>query len=181
MITSERVWFLSVWNLGWHPPYKASMLVRRSWNTIIFQTGWHFSSASRLIFSDDNIYKNMTWSSKSKKFSYQTESQTIHQCAFGEYFLEILWSSCENFRLLAEAKCHAVLENKSKKLWNLLHTQNFYIIVSEPISKGAECPQVSYRTDSFGYTWPMTSFIYCSTGCCGARDNQFCCDEKPHM
>ena len=103
------------------------------------------------------------------------------KCAFGEYFLEILWSSCENFRLLAEAKCHAVLENNSKKLWNLLHTQNFYIIVSEPISKGAECPQVSYRTDSFGYTWPMTSFIYCSTGCCGARDNQFCCDEKPHM
>nr|XP_022287042.1 uncharacterized protein LOC111099862 [Crassostrea virginica] len=52
---------------------------------------------------------------------------------------------------------------------------------NEPISKGAECPQVSYRTDSFGYTWPMTSFIYCSTGCCGARDNQFCCAEKPHM
>uniref|UniRef100_K1PPQ8 Uncharacterized protein n=1 Tax=Magallana gigas TaxID=29159 RepID=K1PPQ8_MAGGI len=49
--------------------------------------------------------------------------------------------------------------------------------LGDALSKGAECPKVSYRKDTYGNTWPMTSFIYCDTGCCGSRDNQDCCDE----
>lgn len=55
-------------------------------------------------------------------------------------------------------------------------------VFKDALSKGAECPKVTYRKDTYGYTWPMTSFIYCNTGCCGSRDNQDCCDEdKEHM
>ncbi|XP_062570845.1 uncharacterized protein LOC134232880 isoform X1 [Saccostrea cucullata] len=54
-------------------------------------------------------------------------------------------------------------------------------VVNEALTKGAECPQVSYRTDSFGFKWPMTSYIYCSTGCCGVRDNHYCCETKHHI
>lgn len=50
-------------------------------------------------------------------------------------------------------------------------------VFKDALSKGAECPKVSYRKDTYGNTWPMTSFIYCDTGCCGSRDNQDCCDE----
>lgn len=55
-------------------------------------------------------------------------------------------------------------------------------VFKDSFSKGAECPRVTYRTDTYGYSWPMTSFIYCKSGCCGPRDNQDCCDEdKEHM
>ncbi|XP_061194499.1 uncharacterized protein LOC133202658 isoform X2 [Saccostrea echinata] len=54
-------------------------------------------------------------------------------------------------------------------------------VTNEAHIKGAECPQVSYRTDSFGFKWPMTSYIYCSTGCCGVRNNHFCCETKHHI
>ena len=47
------------------------------WYTIIFQTVWHFASASRLKFSHD-FQNKVIGSSKSMKFAYQKESQPIH-------------------------------------------------------------------------------------------------------
>ena len=49
-----------------------------SWSTIIFQTVWHFASASRLNFSHDDFLSDSDWVFKINELAYQTESQPMH-------------------------------------------------------------------------------------------------------
>ena len=49
-----------------------------SWSTIIFQTVWHFASASRLNFSHDDFLTDSDWVFKINELAYQTESQPMH-------------------------------------------------------------------------------------------------------
>ena len=87
------VWF--VFDMQISLRLKIWLYCDRRVNTIIFQTPWHFASASRLKFSHDDFYTDIDWIFKINEINLSNRKPTNTmtnriQPSFDEYFLQIL-------------------------------------------------------------------------------------------